>query len=229
MIFFLSLVLANSSVLQNFLIQHIVDYMLSYYYTDLTLTSNALKFLFDVWNSLIQSYEEHSMTKAEANPFFIERCFDKLNDSWLHKGQQSELTTVETICKSKVVNPVIFETYPELASCYIKVNNISLWNNCNIFNIIVHTVFTLELILFIPTLESAKLRALRGHVPTSLACLHNQVSTCLACLRASVSCLLTCSCPNVLCVPSCSCSNVPKCSHAITSNNKFQFSTTCFT
>ena len=169
------------------------------------------------------------MTKAEANPFFIERCFDKLNDSWLHKGQQSELTTVETICKSKVVNPVIFETYPELASCYIKVNKISLWNNCNIFNIIVHTVFTLELILFIPTLESAKLRALRGHVPTSLACLHAQVSTCLACLRASVSCLLTCSCPNVLCVPSCSCSNVPKCSHAITSNNKFQFSTTCFT
>ena len=37
--------------------------------------------------------------------------------------------------------------------------------------------------------ESAKLRALCAHVPTSLACLHAHVLTCLACLHAHV---LTC-------------------------------------
>ena len=59
-------------------------------------------------------------------------------------------------------------------------------------------------------LESAKLSALRAHVPTFLACLCARVATCLACLtcsRANVPCVLTCSrgnVPCVLCVPTCS-------------------------
>ena len=62
-------------------------------------------------------------------------------------------------------------------------------------------------------MESAKLRALRPHVPTCLTCqraLRAYVLTCLACLRAHVPC-------------------VPKCSRAITSNNKSKVSMTCFT
>ena len=42
--------------------------------------------------------------------------------------------------------------------------------------------------------ESAKLRALRAHVPMCLACLRAHVPTCLACLRAHVLCVLTCQC-----------------------------------
>ena len=41
--------------------------------------------------------------------------------------------------------------------------------------------------------ESAKLRPLRGHVPTCIACLRAHVLTCLACLRAHVPCVPTCS------------------------------------
>ena len=85
-------------------------------------------------------------------------------------------------------------------------------------------------ITFIGKVESAKLRALRAHVPTCLACLMAYVPTCLSCLRAHVpTCLayvltcqrvlrthvltcLTLSCANmpcVLCVPTRSCANMP--------------------
>ena len=40
--------------------------------------------------------------------------------------------------------------------------------------------------------ETAKLRALRAHVPKCLACLRARVSTCLACLRAQVATYLAC-------------------------------------
>ena len=40
--------------------------------------------------------------------------------------------------------------------------------------------------------ESVKLRALRAHVPTCLACLHAYVATCLACLRAHMPTCLAC-------------------------------------
>ena len=63
--------------------------------------------------------------------------------------------------------------------------------------------------------ESAKLRALRAHVPTCLACfrahlpmclacLCAHMPTCLACLRAEVHCVLTCSRANLSCVLTCS-------------------------
>ena len=55
--------------------------------------------------------------------------------------------------------------------------------------------------------ESAKLRALRAHLPTCLACLRAHVPTCLACLRAHVPTCLAClraHVPCVLCVPTCS-------------------------
>ena len=82
--------------------------------------------------------------------------------------------------------------------------------------------------------DAPKLRALRTHVPTCLACLRAIVPTCLACLRDHVpkcaACLrthvptcLACfawSRANVLCVPTCS--------RAITTNNKNKFSITCF-
>ena len=88
---------------------------------------------------------------------------------------------------------------------------------------------------------------LRPHVPKCLACLYAHVSTCLACSRSHVpTCLralrayvLTCQCvlrvfvltwsrayalrvnvPWVLCVPTC-----PR---AITANDKYKFSITCF-
>ena len=44
-------------------------------------------------------------------------------------------------------------------------------------------------------LESAKLHALRAHVPTCLVCLYAHMPMCLACLRALrayVPCVLTC-------------------------------------
>ena len=52
--------------------------------------------------------------------------------------------------------------------------------------------------------------SLRVYVPTCLACLHSHVPTCLAYLRAHVP-------------------YVPKCSRAMTLNNKNKFSVTCFT
>ena len=57
--------------------------------------------------------------------------------------------------------------------------------------------------------ESAKLRPLRGHVPTCIACLRAHVLTCLACLRAHVPCVSTCS-------------------RDIITNNKNKFSITSF-
>ena len=51
--------------------------------------------------------------------------------------------------------------------------------------------------------ESAKLRALRAHVPTCPAWLRAQVPTCLACLRTHVPTCLTCSRSNVLCALTC--------------------------
>ena len=77
--------------------------------------------------------------------------------------------------------------------------------------------------------ETAKLRALRAHVPTRLACirahvprclvcfrvyvptcvacLRAHVPTCLASLRAHVPMFLTCLCVNLSCVPTCLCSD----------------------
>ena len=72
--------------------------------------------------------------------------------------------------------------------------------------------------------EPAKLRA---HVPTCLCvltCSRGNVPCVLTCqrtLRAYVLTCLTCLHAHVLCVP--------KCSRAITSNNKSKFSMTCFT
>ena len=40
--------------------------------------------------------------------------------------------------------------------------------------------------------ESAKLRALRAHVPTCVACLRVNVPCVLTCLSANVPCVLTC-------------------------------------
>ena len=73
------------------------------------------------------------------------------------------------------------------------------------------------------------LTCLRAHVQTCLACLRAHVSTYLACLCAQVSTCFACSRPNVPCVLKCSRTCVPKCSRAITSNNKNKFSMTCFT
>ena len=67
-------------------------------------------------------------------------------------------------------------------------------------------------------IESAKLRALRAHVPTCLACLRANVLTCsrvnvpcvlacFACLLANIPCVLKCSYANVfVCLPA----NVPR-------------------
>ena len=81
--------------------------------------------------------------------------------------------------------------------------------------------------------ESAKLRALRARVPTCLVCLRAYVPCvlpcsrpmCLACLRDY---MITCSClaclrVNVSCVLC-----VPTWSRAITTNDKYRFSITCF-
>ena len=65
--------------------------------------------------------------------------------------------------------------------------------------------FPLTLELLISLIESAKLRALRAHVPTCLACLRDYVPTCLACLRAHVP---TCLHDHVPCVLKCSNANV---------------------
>ena len=97
-------------------------------------------------------------------------------------------------------------------------------------------------------LESAKLRTLRAHVPTCLACLRAQMPTCLACLRAHVStcqralraCILTCqsvlrayvlTCQRALralraTMPCVLCVLTP--SRAITTDNKNKFPITCF-
>ena len=86
-------------------------------------------------------------------------------------------------------------------------------------------------------LESAKLRALRAHVPTCFVCLSAYVPTCLVAYvltcqrvlhahvfksqRALRAYVLTCSRAKVPCMCSCS--------RTITSNNKNKFSMTCFT
>ena len=59
------------------------------------------------------------------------------------------------------------------------------------------------------TNESAKLRALRAHVPTCLTCLRAHMPTCLECLRANVLCVLPCSRANVSCVFPFSRANIP--------------------
>ena len=98
--------------------------------------------------------------------------------------------------------------------------------------------------------ESAKLRALRAHMPTCLACLlahvptclralRDYVLTCLACVRAHVPTCLAClgvyvatylACLGAhvpTCLP-CFGAHVPTCSRAITTNNKNKFSIICF-
>ena len=93
--------------------------------------------------------------------------------------------------------------------------------------------------------ESAKLHALRAHMPTCLACLHAHVPCVLTCSHANVPCMLTCSNANVPCVLTYSCANMscvlmcqralhafcaymPTCSRAITTNNKNKFSINVF-
>ena len=101
--------------------------------------------------------------------------------------------------------------------------------------------------------ESAKLRTLRAHVPTCLACLRAHMLRCLAYLRAHMPRCLVCSRANMPCVFICSCANVPTClvclcarvitclrtnvpcvfcvptySRAITTNGKDKFSIICF-
>ena len=68
--------------------------------------------------------------------------------------------------------------------------------------------------------ESAKLRPLRGHVPTCLACLRAHVPTCLACLRTHVPTCLACLRAQVPCVSTCS--------RDIITTNKNKFSITSF-
>ena len=79
------------------------------------------------------------------------------------------------------------------------------------------------------SIESAKLRALRAHVPTCLACLRTHVPTCLACLRTYMPTCLTCLRTHVrTCLAclrahvqtclACLCTNVPcvfTCHHAL--------------
>ena len=81
--------------------------------------------------------------------------------------------------------------------------------------------------------ESAKLRALRVHVSTCLACLRAHVPTSLECLRAHVQTCLECSHANGTFVFTCSSRvSVPcvlTCSGALTSNNKKEFSMRYFT
>ena len=77
-------------------------------------------------------------------------------------------------------------------------------------------------------IESAKLCALRAHVPTYLACLRAYVLTCKRDLRAYVvtcqpAVVLTCSRPNMPCLL-----YVRMCSRAITLNDRDKFSITCF-
>ena len=57
--------------------------------------------------------------------------------------------------------------------------------------------------------ESAKLRALRAHVPTCLACLRSNVPCVLTSSRAYVPCMLTCSRAYVPCVLTCSRAYMP--------------------
>ena len=52
--------------------------------------------------------------------------------------------------------------------------------------------------------ESAKLHALRAHVPLCLACIRAHVPTCLTCLRALVPTCPACSRAKVPCVLACS-------------------------
>ena len=78
---------------------------------------------------------------------------------------------------------------------------------------------------------STCLACLRAHVPTWLACLRAHVPCVLTCSRVEVPCVLTYSSANVSCLLTYSCVNVscvPKCSRAITSNDKNKFSI-CYT
>ena len=74
------------------------------------------------------------------------------------------------------------------------------------------------------------LGCLCAHMPTCLACSCAHVPTCLVCLRANVSCVSICWRDYVLmpCVSRVNMSCVPTCSRAITTNDKYKFSTTCF-
>ena len=76
-------------------------------------------------------------------------------------------------------------------------------------------------------IESAKLRALRAHVPTCFACLRALVRTCFACLRAQLAALraYVLTCRRAL---RAFCAYVPTCSRDVTTNNKNKFSIICF-
>ena len=70
-------------------------------------------------------------------------------------------------------------------------------------------------VLSLNIIKSAKLRVLRAHVATCLACLRDHLPTCLVCLRAYVPCVLLAQMHYV-----------PKCTRAIASNSKNKFSKT---
>ena len=86
--------------------------------------------------------------------------------------------------------------------------------------------------------ESAKLRALRPHVPTYFAWLRAHVPCVLTCSRASVPCMPTFHVPTCLVLRAylLTCQRalrafrayVPTCSRAVTINNKSKFSVICF-
>ena len=79
----------------------------------------------------------------------------------------------------------------------------------------------------------------RAYMPCVLMCLHATVPCVLTCWRVYMPCMLTCSRANLSCMSMCSCLAcshvnmpcvlcVPMCSCAITANDKYRFSITCF-
>ena len=98
---------------------------------------------------------------------------------------------------------IVYRTLIWLRRCYLLIKtqrSILEWYGSTIF--LEH--------LSSSTDKSAKLHALRAHVPTCLAFLRAHVPTCFACLRALRAYVPTClAClrahvPGVLCVPTCS-------------------------
>ena len=96
-----------------------------------------------------------------------------------------------------------------LCTVMASINVFKMWSRLHLIELYFKTGFS---VIDMGLVESAKLRALRVHVPT-----------CLACLRAHVPCVLKCQ--RVL---RAFCAYVPMCSRAITTNNKKKFSIICF-
>ena len=92
-------------------------------------------------------------------------------------------------------------------------------------------VLACQRVLWVCVLTCQRVSCLRANVPMwfawlltrvskSFACFCTHMSRCPACSRAHVLACFKRSCVNVFCVPTCS--------RAITSNNKYKFSMTCF-